>query len=511
MPLFRCGGARRINPSSDDVRSRCRRRRLTRNGCGDEVPGVEPTDPTGDGLDRSAAPRWPRAVRRTPHGLLVIALVSTLAATGCATTSRAADPTPAVPPDAASTAPGAPEASGGALALPTTGSSSRTVAEIARLTELVSADPGNEDAHRDLGFAVAQRVRETADPSLYAPALAAFDAALALEPEDALALVGVAGIELGKHEFEKALQTAGRAIELSPSLVAAHAARLDALVELGRYDDAQRAAGELLGLGIDQTTLARVSYIDELQGRLPEAVAAMRRATTEPAPARENSAYVSALLGNLLVYDGDIAGAETAYDAALNLVPEHAPSLAGQGRLAVGAGRLDDAIALFRNAAAVVPLPEYVLALGDAQAASGDDAAAKQSYDLARAEIQLFEAAGVVVDVDLAIFEADHGDPEAAIRHATAAYAATPTVRAADAMAWALHRLGRDAEAAGYSAKALRLGSIDPILRYHAGAIEAALGNADAARSDLQQALDLDPGFSAVGAAEARRLLGTLP
>ena len=41
-----------------------------------------------------------------------------------------------------------------------------------------------------------------------------------------------------------------------------------------------------------------------------------------------------------------------------------------------------------------------------------------------------------------------------------------------DAIAWALHRLGREAEAADYVAKALRLGSIDPILRYHAGAIE---------------------------------------
>ena len=58
---------------------------------------------------------------------------------------------------------------------------------------------------------------------------------------------------------------------------------------------------------------------------------------------------------------------------------------------------------------------------------------------------------------------------------------------------------------------ALRLGSIDPILRYHAGAIEAALGDASAARRDLEMALATDPGFSATGAAEARRLLASLP
>jgi len=48
------------------------------------------------------------------------------------------------------------------------------------------------------------------------------------------------------------------------------------------------------------------------------------------------------------------------------------------------------------------------------------------------------------------------------------------------------------------------------VLRYHAGAIEAALGDTTAARRDLQLALATDPGFSASAAAEARRLLDTL-
>jgi tetratricopeptide (TPR) repeat protein len=172
---------------------------------------------------------------------------------------------------------------------------------------------------------------------------------------------------------------------------------------------------------------------------------------------------------------------------------------------------LSDAIADFDRAAAILPLPEYVLALGDAQTVAGDQPAARRSYDLARAEIQLFQAAGVVVDVDLAVFEADHGDPAVALGYAMAAHEATPTVRAADTVAWALHRLGRDADAAPFVAEALRLGSIDPALRYHAGAIETALGDTKAARRDLELALKLDPGFSAVGAAEARRLLATLP
>ena len=331
------------------------------------------------------------------------------------------------------------------------------------------------------------------------------------QPDDASALAGIAGVQLGKHEYAAALATAREAIALSPSLVSARAAEVDALIELGRYEEADAAAGEMLALSVDLTTLARVSYIAELNGRLPAALAAMRLAADAPSVAPENTAYVQALLGNLLVYSGDPNAAETAYEDALALVPDHPPSIAGLGRLAVGDGRLADAIAHFERAAAIVPLPEYVIALGDAQAAAGDEAAAGRSYELARALIQLFEAAGVVVDVELAVFEADHGDPVAALRFATGAYEAAATVRSADAVAWALHRLGRDREAAEFAAEALRLGSIDPILHYHAGAIEAALGDVKAARRHLERALELDPGFSAVGAAEARRLLSTLP
>jgi tetratricopeptide (TPR) repeat protein len=241
------------------------------------------------------------------------------------------------------------------------------------------------------------------------------------------------------------------------------------------------------------------------------AVEAMRMAASTKGLVPENIAFVQAILGNLLVYTGDKDGAAKAYTRALAYVPAHAPSLAGEGRLAVGAGDVDAAIAFFHRAADILPLPEYVIALGEAQSAAGDSADAANDFKLARAEIQIFQATGVVVDVDLALFEADHGDPAIALAYAETGYKATPTVRAADALAWALHRLGHDAEAKKRSDEALRLGSRDPLIRYHAGAIAAALGRTADARRDLGLALSTDPGFSATGAAEARRILATLP
>ena len=111
------------------------------------------------------------------------------------------------------------------------------------------------------------------------------------------------------------------------------------------------------------------------------------------------------------------------------------------------------------------------------------------------------------MDLELALFEADHGDPARALDLAEAAYRTRQTVRTADALAWADHRSGRPADAARLSAEALRLGSRDPLLLYHAGIIARDAGDAADARADLTAALDLDPGFSAVGATAARQAL----
>jgi tetratricopeptide (TPR) repeat protein len=445
---------------------------------------------------------------------LPIAIAVAVVVAGCAGASPRSAPAGAIhaanhattsSPAATDHAPPSPKPSG------TPASTSPTIAEVARLEAVVARDPTDAAAQRDLGFALLQRVRETADPTLYAPAGAALEAARSLAPDDALVLVGIGGLQLGRHEFAKALETGRQAVRLSPHLAPARAVVVDALVELGRYDEADEAAGEMLATGSNATTLARVSYLAELRGRLDVALGAMRLAAASPGPAAENAAFTNALLGNLLVYSRDPAGAARAYDHALAVVPAHAPSLAGQGRLAVASGGLDAAVGFFQRAADVLPLPEYVIALAEAQSAAGRIDEATRSFRLARAEIQLFEASGVVVDLDLALFEADHGDPTTSLEFAEAAYRAAPTVRSADALAWALHRLGRDDEAGRRSDEALRLGSRDPLLRYHAGAIAAALGDVAAARRNLQLALTTDPGFSATGAADARRILASLP
>ena len=374
----------------------------------------------------------------------------------------------------------------------------------------VAEDPSDGDAQLQLGLALLQRIRETADPSLYPAAETALRAARRLRPHDALPLIGLGGVLLGKHEFADALRIGKAAEELDPSSSGAGAVVVDALIELGRYGSAWAAVDRLVARSSDLTSLARLSYAHELRGDLSGALEAMQRAAAATGLAPENTAFALALVGQLERQNGDAALAREAYEQALALVPEHAPSLAGLGRLAVGAGDLDTAKGYFGRAVDVLPSPEYVISLGETLEAAGNAGDARKRYDLARAQIALLQAGGVVVDLDLALFEADHGDAAKSLALAEAAYEATPTVRAADALGWALHRAGRDDEAWERAREALRLGSRDPRFHYHAGAIALARGDVVTARGHLEQALETDPGFSATDVLETQRLLDQL-
>jgi len=387
---------------------------------------------------------------------------------------------------------------------------SPTAKQIASLEQTLATNPNSGDTLLELGLALLQRVRETADPSLYPRAEEALDRARDLAPGDPLPLVGLGTLALARHQFALALTLGRRALSLGPGQSTAQGVVVDALVELGRYPEALDAVQVMVDERPDLASFARVSYVRELYGDLPGALDAMQKAVQAGGSASENNAYVIVLYGNLLGLSGRRAEAAQAYQAALAVFPDFPAALAGQGRLAVAAGDLQTALARFGRAAAIVPLPEYVIALGETQEASGDLKAAANSYALARAETALFQANGVVVDLELALFEADHGSAATALALAQAAYADRPTLRAADALAWALFKNGRLDEARTRSAEALRLGTQDPILLYHAGVIAEAAGDTRTAIRDLRAALTLDPGFSPTGSLAARELLASL-
>jgi tetratricopeptide (TPR) repeat protein len=156
------------------------------------------------------------------------------------------------------------------------------------------------------------------------------------------------------------------------------------------------------------------------------------------------------------------------------------------------------------------PLPQPLVELGElyeARGKAGDAQRARAQYSLVNAWVALARANGVNADLDTALAAADHGDHEAALKAARAEWTRRQTVHTADALAWALHVNGRDTEALPYARKATATGYRNASFLYHRGMIERATGHAKEARASLTSALDLNPGFSPLGARAAREAL----
>jgi tetratricopeptide (TPR) repeat protein len=264
--------------------------------------------------------------------------------------------------------------------------------------------------------------------------------------------------------------------------------RVDALVELGRYGAAERELQAMVDRKPNLAAYARVSYLRELTGDLPGAASAMRLAVAAGGPAPENNAYVLTLLGELERRRGRLGEARRGFAKALALVPRFPAAEAGLARLE-SARASASATRRLRRIVDALPLPEYVIALGETELAAGDRTHARDDLALVGVEQQLQRAAGVDVDVELAVFEADHGSPAKAVTFARRGWDAAPSVRAADALGWALTRSGDPRAGYRWAKTALRLGSLDPLWRAHAGLSAIAAGERGAGRRQLRIAL----------------------
>jgi tetratricopeptide (TPR) repeat protein len=385
-----------------------------------------------------------------------------------------------------------------------------TEGRISQLQAAVRADPSDAGSYALLGDAYYQRARETGDPAYYTRADDSFAAALSRDPSNVTAVTGQATLALARHDFRRGLELAERARKLAPQLASPYAPLADAQVELGRYGDAARTLDRLVRLKANLTAYARISYFRELHGDLRGALRAMRLAVSAGAGGPEANAFVQGLLGKLLADQGRYGAAEHAYREALATDPHYPPALSGLAGLEAGRGEFGPAIRRYREVVRRLPLPEYAVALSEAEEAAGRIAAANRDYALVGAEAKLLRANGVNTDVDLALFEANHGDPARAVILGRSAWRQAPSIRSTDAYSWALYKAGRIGLASWFSERAMKLGSRDPSFLYHAGMIARRDGRAGEARRLLGILVGQAPRFSPLYGPRARRALEAL-
>ncbi len=383
-----------------------------------------------------------------------------------------------------------------------------TAAKAAQQFELrIQKNPNNPDNYAGLGLTLLQQVRETGDTTLYGRAGKALDKALQLDASNVDALVGQGVLALALHDFSSALAWADKAWALNPYKAEILGIRVDGQVELRRYEEAVATLQQMVDLRPDLSSYSRISYLRELHGDVVGAIAAMQMAVESTPVGGESWLWTLTHLGNLHFNKGDLAQAESIYQQVLQVRADYPYALAGVARVLGAQGDFAQAIATLQPVSERLPLPEFLTLLGELYEVSGDQKSARAQYDLVAVIQQLNAGAGMNVDLEMALFNANHGaDAEATVAQARAAYGARPTIYAADALAWALFKAGNFAEAQKYSNESLRLGTADAMLHFHAGKIAEALGDSTAAKAYLQQAFKINPYFSlieGVGSVEA--------
>ncbi len=383
-----------------------------------------------------------------------------------------------------------------------------TAASVAKLEAAIRARPGDPQTLTQLGFAYQLRWRETADSSFLPRSETALRRALRRDPDYPNAVLGLGSLALIRHEFRAALTYGRRAQRLLVDSGRPQGVIGDALVELGRYDEAFRAFERMVKRLPGLASYARVAYARELTGDPEGAIAAMRLALEAAAGQPESTAWAHVELAKLQLGSGRFSAASRQAREALRAFPGYPAARLVLARIEAARGRSDRAIAAARRAVESVPTLESVALLADLLERAGKKSESRQQRKTGAVIQQLLAANGVQVDLESAVYRADRGiRPAETVRLARRARAARPSIYGDDALAWALARAGRCAEARPLAERALRLGTKDPLLYFHRGYAEGCAGDRAAMRGWYARALERNPGFSVRWAPFARAVL----
>lgn len=325
------------------------------------------------------------------------------------------------------------------------------------LRDKLHRSPKDAEAWAQLGSAHVELARATADPSHYDRATKALDESMKIKPNGS-AMIGLGALANARHDFAAARDWALKAQAERPDSAEAHGVLVDALTQLGDLPGASVALQRMLDLRPGVASFTRAAYHFELYGRLDEARDALEKALGSVS-SPEEEAFCRFQLGELAFNAGRIDEAAEDY--------ERADSLQGKGKVAAARGKTEEAVQHYRTLVERTPAPQHLVEYGEVLDRVGQPAEAKKQYDLALEQLRRLGGD----DLTAALIAADHGEPAEALRFAEAEWVKRPSVFTADALAWALHKNGRTAEALPYANQAVATGWRDRDVVRHREAI----------------------------------------
>jgi len=345
----------------------------------------------------------------------------------------------------------------------------RTVAAMdARLKD----DPADREAAVALADGLLRQSRVTGNAALAVRAEQVARAALRLSPGDEAVQRSLGAVLLSRHKFAEAAAAAERLAVRRPHDAALQGIIGDGRVELGDYDEAFAAFDRMIAIRPDAASYARVSYARELQGDLPGALDLMRMAAEATSPRDvEAQAFAQSRLGYLELALGRADEASRRFRRADALFPGYPAVATGLAKVALARGDAEAALAIARRQFDQSASAELAEAMGEAAARLGRAAEADRYYGIAESMWRYDTPEPAM----LARLMADRGRaPEEAVQIARSAAEVRHDIFTDDALAWALFKAGRVAEARAASARALRTGTRDARIRAHAREIERA-------------------------------------
>lgn len=386
----------------------------------------------------------------------------------------------------------------------------------------IKNDPDDFIAHNRLASEYLGQMRLTGDTAYLELALKTAQASLAILPaeQNVGGLAALAAAEFSLHQFVAARDHARRLTELEPNRGYAYQVLADALLELGEYDEAKTVLAKMEDLGGFQLVTevaieARLSHHAALYGNTDKATRHMKKALDllkgSQGPGSETKAWVEWQLGRMSFGSGNHDAAEKYFNAALETLPDYFGALGSLGHLRAAKGDLPGAISYLEKAVAMRPDPATIALLGDVYKTAGRDSDAARQYELLDKIAVMSAQKGNIYGRELAMYYANHDiKPAEACDASVKEYETRRDIYGADAVAWTCYKAGRLDEAKNAMKDALRLGTKDAQLFYHAGIIEKALGNKQEARSQIEKALKLNPAFDLLQAEKARQALAEL-
>src|SRR5262245_8892179 len=374
---------------------------------------------------------------------------------------------------------------------------------IRSLEDRVKRDPDDFIALNKLTGYYLLRLRETGNATwLDLAARAARSSLKAIPAEQNLGgLSLLAQVEFAAHDFASARDHAEQLLQLEPRKGYPFLLLGDALTELGDYEAARSAFREMERRGsadvAARTRLARMAALTGDNARAERLYAEALTLSVEAVPpSRETVAWCRWQLGETAFGVGDYDRAEKHYRDSLVTFPDYYRALAGLGRALAAKGDLNGAVEHYERAVKILPDPASVAALGDLLQIAGRTKEAEAQHALCEQTAKISAAGGQLYNRQIALFYADHDLKSGeAYRLAKREYETRRDVYGADALAWAALKAGKIDEARQAVKDALRLGTQDPKLFYHAGMVARAAGDRAAAQEYLRRALNLSPRF----------------